>query len=193
MNGHRHSVTRRTVLRGAVAAAAAGATPAFAQANWPAQQIRLIVPYPAGGSTDVLARILAEELKQKLGQQLDNAKRKLELLKRDIAELHSENMATLKERRAEIRARLDQQRSHAEQMQSKIADWRSETSGRAVDAITSWEQRREIEKLQAHAKRAEDIALDMVNVATHDFEEAEQAVLEALAARLEADQALAPA
>jgi len=135
----------------------------------------------------------SEELKQKLGQQLDNAKRKLELLKRDISELHSENMATLKERRAEIRARLDQQRSHAEQMQSKIADWRSETRGRAVDAITSWEQRREIEKLQAHAKRAEDIALDMVNVATHDFEEAEQAVLEALAARLEADQSLAPA
>ena len=33
----------------------------------------------------------------------------------------------------------------------------------------------------------------MVNVATHDFEEAEQAVLEALAARMEADQALAPA
>ena len=33
----------------------------------------------------------------------------------------------------------------------------------------------------------------MVNVAAHDFEEAEQAVLEALAARMEADQALAPA
>ena len=40
---------------------------------------------------------------------------------------------------------------------------------------------------------AEDIAIDMVNVAAHDFEEAEQAVLEALTARMEADQALAPA
>jgi tripartite-type tricarboxylate transporter receptor subunit TctC len=68
MNRHRHSVTRRTVLRGAVAAAAAGATPAFAQGNWPAQQIRVIVPYPAGGSTDVLFRILAEAIKDKLGQ-----------------------------------------------------------------------------------------------------------------------------
>jgi tripartite-type tricarboxylate transporter receptor subunit TctC len=68
MNSHRHSVTRRTVLRGAVAVAAAGATPAVAQGNWPAQQIRVIVPYPAGGSTDVLFRILAETLKEKLGQ-----------------------------------------------------------------------------------------------------------------------------
>ena len=57
MKLHRHSVTRRTVLRGAVAVAAAGATPAFAQGNWPDRQIRVIVPYPAGGSTDVLFRV----------------------------------------------------------------------------------------------------------------------------------------
>jgi tellurite resistance protein len=78
-------------------------------------------------------------------------------------------------------------------LQSKIATWKNERRNRAIDAITSWEQRREIEKLQAHAQHAEDIALDMVSVAAHDFEEAEQAVLEALAARMEAEQALAPA
>jgi hypothetical protein len=135
----------------------------------------------------------ADELKQKLSAQIDAAKRKLELLKRDIADLHAEDMAVLRERQTEIRERLDQQRSRTESIQSKIAGWRSETRARAVDAITSWEQRREIEKLEAHAKRAEEIALDMVNVAAHDFEEAEQALLEALAARMEADQALAPA
>ena len=36
--------------------------------SWPAQNVRIIVPYPAGGSTDVLFRILAERLKDKLGQ-----------------------------------------------------------------------------------------------------------------------------
>ena len=135
----------------------------------------------------------AEELKQKLSQSIDTAKRKLELLKAEISELHDGDMAALSERRNDIRARLDQHKSLAEQLQSKIAEWHGEKRERAVDAITSWEQRREIEKLQAHAKRAEDTALDMVNVAAHDFEEAEQAVLEALAARMEADQALAPA
>lgn len=135
----------------------------------------------------------ADELKQKLSQQIDAARHKLELLKRDIADLRADDMALLRERQTEIRDRIDQQRSRAESIQSKIASWRRETRTRAVDAITSWEQRREIEKLEAHAKRAEDIALDMVSVAAHDFEEAEQAVLEALAARMEADQALAPA
>jgi hypothetical protein len=135
----------------------------------------------------------AEELKQRLSQQIDAAKRKLELLKKDISELHDDDMAGLSERQTELRTRLEQQRSLAEQLQTRIASWKNERRNRAVDAISSWEQRREIEKLEAHAQKAEDIALDMVTVATHDFEEAEQAVLEALAARMEAEQALAPA
>lgn len=65
-----HLVTRRTLLRGAAAATALGVTPGLAQnaGNWPDHPVRLIVPYPAGGSTDVLFRILAEKLKDKLGQ-----------------------------------------------------------------------------------------------------------------------------
>jgi tripartite-type tricarboxylate transporter receptor subunit TctC len=65
-----HSVTRRTLLRGSAAASALGAIPAFAQnaGSWPEHPLRLIVPYPAGGSTDVLFRILAESFKDKLGQ-----------------------------------------------------------------------------------------------------------------------------
>jgi tripartite-type tricarboxylate transporter receptor subunit TctC len=61
-------LTRRTLLRGAAAGAAFSAAPAFAQSNWPDRNVRMIVPYPAGGSTDVLFRILAEKLKDKFGQ-----------------------------------------------------------------------------------------------------------------------------
>lgn len=38
--------------------------------NFPNKPIRLIVPWPAGGSTDVLARIFAEKLTKELGQQV---------------------------------------------------------------------------------------------------------------------------
>ena len=52
---------------GALAATSLMGVPAFAQA-WPARPISLIVPFPAGGTTDVLARAVGQELSKSLGQ-----------------------------------------------------------------------------------------------------------------------------
>ena len=43
--------------------------PAWTQ-SWPAKPIRMIVPFAAGGGTDVVARILAKHLSERLGQQV---------------------------------------------------------------------------------------------------------------------------
>ena len=39
----------------------------YAQA-WPAKQVRIIVPFPAGGTTDVVARLLGQRLQEAWGQ-----------------------------------------------------------------------------------------------------------------------------
>ena len=57
------ALTVATLLLGATFAA-----PGQAAAPWPSQPIRLIVPYPPGGSVDNLARLLAPALGQRLGQ-----------------------------------------------------------------------------------------------------------------------------
>ena len=41
--------------------------PAFAQ-SYPVKPIRMIVPFPAGGATDILARALSQKLGEKIGQ-----------------------------------------------------------------------------------------------------------------------------
>lgn len=53
------------------AAAAASALPgaAWAQDNYPAKPVRLIVPFPPGGPTDVMGRTAAKAMGDKLGQQ----------------------------------------------------------------------------------------------------------------------------
>ena len=43
---------------------------AWAQPSYPSKPIRLIVPFPAGGSVDVTARALAQKLSEQLGQQV---------------------------------------------------------------------------------------------------------------------------
>jgi tripartite-type tricarboxylate transporter receptor subunit TctC len=50
------------------ASAATLATPFALAQSWPEQPIRWIVPYPAGGGTDVLARTVAEAMRPGLGQ-----------------------------------------------------------------------------------------------------------------------------
>lgn len=51
------------------ALACVAALPAFAT-DWPNRPVTMIVPFPAGGSTDALARLLAQRLSEKLGQQV---------------------------------------------------------------------------------------------------------------------------
>jgi tripartite-type tricarboxylate transporter receptor subunit TctC len=57
------------VAAAAVMAAGAVTYPAAAQEKWPAKPVTVIVPFAAGGNTDVLARIYSERLSQRLGQQ----------------------------------------------------------------------------------------------------------------------------
>ena len=56
-------IARRPLL-GVLATLAA---PALAQAPWPSGPIRIVAPFPPGGSTDALARLLQQPLQQALG------------------------------------------------------------------------------------------------------------------------------
>ena len=65
-----HPPTRRRLLQAAGAVTALAALPGalHAQAAWPNRPLRVVVPFPPGGTTDFVTRLVSTEVAKALGQ-----------------------------------------------------------------------------------------------------------------------------
>ncbi|KWT72457.1 MULTISPECIES: tripartite tricarboxylate transporter substrate binding protein [unclassified Variovorax] len=64
----RHATRRLVLITAALWGAAGLSTPALAQGDYPNKPIKVVVGYSAGGPTDVLARVLGQDIGAELGQ-----------------------------------------------------------------------------------------------------------------------------
>jgi len=62
------TISRRRLLQAGLAAAVAGMGRGAAAQAFPAKPLRIVVPFPAGGTTDVIARLVAQRMSESLGQ-----------------------------------------------------------------------------------------------------------------------------
>lgn len=70
MNVSKRHTLARLGAAATFATTACIALPAVAQADWPTKPVRIVVPFAAGGSTDVVARLLGQRLSEIWGQQV---------------------------------------------------------------------------------------------------------------------------
>jgi tripartite-type tricarboxylate transporter receptor subunit TctC len=72
MTSHTQKRTPGLVLCGVLAALSTGllSAPVLAQEKFPSRPMRMIVPFPPGGSNDILGRFLAQKMTDRLGQQV---------------------------------------------------------------------------------------------------------------------------
>src|SRR5712664_227687 len=71
----RGNLMRKLILIAALIAAALGCGAVASAQGFPTRPITIVVPYPPGGPTDVVARILAERMRQSFGQHRGGAGR----------------------------------------------------------------------------------------------------------------------
>ena len=69
-SSRRQWVQAAAVLAGGLLAQAALPALAQGEAPWPNRPVRVIVPFPPSGATDLVARVIAQRVSQELGQQL---------------------------------------------------------------------------------------------------------------------------
>jgi len=95
-----------------------------------------------------------------------------------------------------VREKLDQARTKLEAQKERVEKARVELKARAdqkvaevKEAINEWKAKHEVRKLNARAERSEAYADAAMVLALASIDEAEEAALEAVAARMDADAA----
>lgn len=131
----------------------------------------------------------AAQLKAVFEHHLEEAKQRLEQAKQDLAAVHESDKESIRQKSAELRQRIREEEQRANELRDEAAGWLKDKKAHTEEQISSWRQRRELKHLERRADRAEEYAVNALVMAMLDADEAEIAVLDALDARLDADQA----
>jgi len=122
-----------------------------------------------------------------LNQRLTGIEAHLKQLKGKLTTVSKEAEGTIKTKLAEARAKVDSKKEELVAAKETLAQ-RLETKKEEVEAeVATWKEQKEQEKLLKRAEKAEEYALAALLFAAVAAEEAEVAVLEAIDARVVAD------
>lgn len=130
-------------------------------------------------------------LKERLQVRVEEARERLEGLKRDLENLRAEDPRAVDRRASELRQRIEAQQTSAEGLREEAASWRHEQEEGGEELVKTWREKHAVRRLERRADRAEENAVNALVNAMIDADVAEMAILEAFQARLDAEAAAA--
>jgi vacuolar-type H+-ATPase subunit I/STV1 len=95
----------------------------------------------------------------------------------------------LRERLDEVRAKLHAQKDRVERTRANIKARSQQKMAETKEMVSEWKTKHEARRLSARADMAEAYAADMIDFADATIAEAEEAILDAVVARIDADAA----
>lgn len=126
-----------------------------------------------------------------LREMLQVCEKRLGTAKEKLESASQETESTIRKKLEEVRATLNEKAEDVQVAKVKLQDRLEAKKAELQSEIQDWKEKREKEKLLSRADRKEDQAAAAVLFALVAFEEAEEAILEAIEARMQADAAQA--
>lgn len=126
-----------------------------------------------------------------LRDHLNAVEERLNRVKGNIQAASNESREALEAKKKKIEAHYEADKHKVEEAKAKAANWVEEKKTETDAKIEEWKINREIHKLEKRADRAEDHATSAIYIAAVAVDEADLSILEAVAARMIADEAAA--
>jgi chromosome segregation ATPase len=124
---------------------------------------------------------------------IDDADKRLKDLKAGASSAGQKAKDDAKAHLATLENKAKEQQAKLEASQAKLRAWAEEKKTVTADKIAEWKAQRQIRELNDRADDAESYAAAAMQVAVSAVDEAEQAAIEAMVARIDADAVQSPA
>jgi len=122
-----------------------------------------------------------------LQSKLNNLEDRMTSLKTSLQSAPKQAEDALHKQLDHAQHKVESQKQAVAKARTSVQNWADKKKAEAKATIDSWKVRHEARKLEKRADQAEEYAAAAILVAVSSIDEAEQAVLEAIAARLDAD------
>jgi len=129
----------------------------------------------------------------KLRDRLTAIEGRLQTVKADIKSRSEEAGKALRGKLDQVRTRLHAEKEKVDKLRANLKARADQKIAETKEAINEWKKKHEMHKLQARADRAEANAADAIAYALFNIDEAEEAILDAVVARMDADAVKEPA
>jgi membrane protein involved in colicin uptake len=126
-----------------------------------------------------------------LNEKLNNVEGRMNALKTRVNSAPKEAQDALRRHLDAAHQKLEGQKKAIEQARTNAGNWVAQKKSEGAAAIEQWKADREAKKLAHRADEAESYAAAEIEIAAATIDEAEQAVLEAIVARMDADSVAA--
>ncbi len=130
-----------------------------------------------------------DEFTDNLRDRLNEAEARLEQVKASVGAAKTGTRASIEGKIAEAKASAEAQKSALEDAQARMKSDLEEKKAATQEHVAKWKQERQVKKLERRAQFAEDDAMWAMLVAADAIDNANLRALDAIVARMDADEA----